>query len=389
VVRGNLAKELKPTRNSEKAKKREGEGVLSKDFDEKKKRKKKGELIAEAMNRGMLNFTPEMIFEKMVSNYKLAEQLLGKNIIREISDFSNDYIEKNIRIPEFQKEILKRINKNIEELKRDGFLDKESMINDSGIELSLIEDYLKNLEKSKLLPSSGERQHKKIRGFDIKAVSPNRKELFKDLILTKTVHNALKREHKSIEEKDIVWAERKRKANMEIIFALDTSASMRGKKIYYSKMAALGLSYWAIRHSDKVGLINFSKEIESVIEPTQDFKRIAMAIAKVLPKGQTDISLPMEECSKIVRHNEEKELIMISDAMHTSSRNSEKAVIDSAYKARDIGLRVSIVGISLKEDGRRLARRICDITGGHLYDIKLVKDIPVVVIADYLNERYN
>jgi Mg-chelatase subunit ChlD len=370
----------------ENSKKRDSEGLLNQETEEPKK-EREGNLITQAVNHGVTNFTPDLIFERLVSDYKVAEQMYGPEIIRELSDFDPNYVKKNINIPEFQKEIKKRIRKNVEELKKDEILDKDGNITDAGIELSLIQSYLEELDNMKLLPSYGERQHKRILGFNTKTKISNKKERYRDVILPKTIHRTLRRNHSEIDERDIVWAERKKKANIEIIFALDTSASMKGKKIQYSKMAGVGLAYWATSHSDKVGLINFSKELEVIVKPTKEFSRIAIAISKVSPGGQTDISLPIEKACKMVDKGDEKELIIISDALHTSSKTSEKRVIESVYNARDKGLRVSIIGIHINKKGRDLAKQITDITDGHLYEVKVIKDIPTIVISDYVRMR--
>ncbi len=367
-------------------KNRDSEGLLDKEAQE-PEREQTGNLITEAINLGHTNFTPDMIFERLVSDYKVAEQMYGPKIIRELSEFDPNYVKKNINIPEFQKELEKKIRKNVEALKKGDIIDKNGNVTDKGIELSLVESYLRELDNMKLLPSYGERQHKRIRGFNTKTEISNKKERYKDVIIPKTIHKTLRRAHSSINENDIVWAERKKKANMEIIFALDTSASMKGQKIKYSKMAGIGLSFWATSHSDKVGLINFSKEVEEVVKPTTDFSQIAMAISKVSPSGQTDISLPINKACNMVERGNEKELMLISDALHTSSDTSEERLIKSIYKARDNGLKISIIGIHLNKKGKELARKITNITEGHLYEVKVIKDLPTIVISDYARMR--
>jgi Mg-chelatase subunit ChlD len=89
----------------------------------------------------------------------------------------------------------------------------------------------------------------------------------------------------------------------------------------------------------------------------------------------------------MVDKGDEKELIIISDALHTSSKTSEKRVIESVYNARDKGLRVSIIGIHINKKGRDLAKQITNITDGHLYEVKVIKDIPTIVISDYVRMR--
>jgi len=76
----------------------------------------KGKLISEAINLGFSSFNPDMIFEKLVKDYRTAKNIFGERIIRQLSGYSPSYVEKNIHIPEFRKELLKRINRNVEKM---------------------------------------------------------------------------------------------------------------------------------------------------------------------------------------------------------------------------------------------------------------------------------
>ena len=72
-----------------------------------------GKLIEDAINQGMGAFTPDMMFEHIVKDYKMAEKLYGESIIRRLTGYNAEYVERNCRIPEFQRELKERIQEKI------------------------------------------------------------------------------------------------------------------------------------------------------------------------------------------------------------------------------------------------------------------------------------
>ena len=77
-----------------------------------------GKLIEDALNQGMGAFTPDMMFEQLVKNYKMAKKMFGESLIRRVSGYSPEYLEKNKGIPEFQRELKKRIQAKTDQLKK-------------------------------------------------------------------------------------------------------------------------------------------------------------------------------------------------------------------------------------------------------------------------------
>ena len=57
-----------------------------------------GRLISESVTQGIGSLTPDMIFQNLIKDYKLAKKLYGETIIRELTGYSPNYIEKNIDI---------------------------------------------------------------------------------------------------------------------------------------------------------------------------------------------------------------------------------------------------------------------------------------------------
>src|SRR3989339_1548455 len=105
VVRGNFPAEVKEFSKAE-----EIQGSLSfQDLEDKfmhsvlennKKAIDEGKLISDAINQGMGSFTPDVMFEQLVKNYSIAKQIYGESLIRLVSGYEPDYVNKNIGIPE-------------------------------------------------------------------------------------------------------------------------------------------------------------------------------------------------------------------------------------------------------------------------------------------------
>ena len=60
-----------------------------------------GKLLGESINQNLSSFVPDLIFRNLVNDYKLAKQLYGEFIIRKLTGYDPRFVEKNLKIPEF------------------------------------------------------------------------------------------------------------------------------------------------------------------------------------------------------------------------------------------------------------------------------------------------
>ncbi|MBI2652261.1 VWA domain-containing protein [Candidatus Woesearchaeota archaeon] len=242
-----------------------------------------GKLISDAINQGMSSFSPDLMFEQLVKNYTIAKQIYGESIIRIASGYEPDYIKKNIGIPEFQKDLKERIQQKIEEFKEQGFLHKDNSLSEKGIELASLVLYFEELDK--IVPKGviGEKISRKPFVYGEKENSRLYKkgDRYRDIALKKSVKLAVRRGHNYFGNKDLQVYEKQSKGQTYIIYALDASGSMKGKKIEACKKAGIALAYKAINEKDKVGLIVFGSEVKEIIEPTADFTRLLKEITKI------------------------------------------------------------------------------------------------------------
>lgn len=348
----------------------------------------KGKLIADSINQGMQSFTPDLIYQQLVKNYSMAKHIYGPSLIKFVTGYNADYISKNISIPEFRKELKLRIEKNIESLKDEGFLDPDSNISEKGFELASLVMYFEELDKIAPKGILGEKIRKKASVYGAKESSRAYKkgDRYRDIAIKQSAKLAIRRGHRALDQKDLQVFERQSRGQNCIIYALDASGSMKGKKIDACKRAGIALAYKAIHEKDKVGLIVFGAEIKMAIEPTNDFAFLLRNIAAARASRQTDFRATLKKAIEIFPNDDAaKHLILITDAMPTIGEEPEKDTINEVSMARNKGITISLIGINLDEKGKKLAEKIVELGNGKLYVIKDAEDVDKIVLEDYYN----
>jgi len=352
-----------------------------------KKKIEEGKLISEAINLGLSSFMPDMIFEKLVKDYKIAKNIMGERIIRQITGYDPSYVEKNIHIPEFRKELLKGINKNVEKLKHEKLIDKENSITENAIELASLTLYFEELDK--LIPKGilGEKLSKKSDRYGVKQdVRPFRKDRYKDIAIKSSVKNAIRRGHKKLIPDDLKTYERQAKGRSYIIYALDASGSMRGEKINQCKKAGIALAFKAIDENDRVGLIAFGSDVKTEVMPTDDFMLLLKEITKISASQETNIAMTLHKSFNMFPEgNITKHVILLTDALPTTGNEPYKDTIDAVSSAKNHGITISLIGVNLDKKGKKLAERIVEVGQGRLYTIKTLKNIDRIILEDYYN----
>jgi len=345
-----------------------------------------GKLISDVINQGMSSFTPDLMFEQLVKNYTLAKQIYGESIIRLVSGYEPDYVKKNIGIPEFQRELKEKIQERIKELKDEGFVEKDNSLSEKGIELASLVLYFEELDK--IVPKGivGEKISKKsfIYGEKENSRLYKKGDRYRDIALKKSVKLALRRGHTAFDGKDLQVFEKQSKGQTYIIYGLDASGSMKGKKIEACKKAGIALAYKAINEKDKVGLIVFGSEIKEVVEPTSDFTRLLKEITRIKASKETDIAATIRKAIEIFpSENITKHLILITDALPTKGDEPEKLTLEEVSMARSSGITISLIGINLDEKGRKFAEKIIQIGEGRLYVARNLENVDEIVLEDY------
>jgi len=347
------------------------------------------ELIQEATNRSIGAFTPDMLYASMTKNFSIAKQLLGAKLIRLLTGYDPNYIEKNLKIPEFRKELQKALYDNISKLKDDNLLDSEGIITDKGAELGAIV-LVKELDKFIAKDKIGEKVNKKASHYGEKASTRmfRHGDRYKDLNIKRSVHMAIKRQHKNLHVHDLVTSEREGRGKVSIIFALDASASMKGQKIETCKKAGITLAYKAIQDKDDVGLVIFGSDIKNAIPPTRDFSTLLNSMSRIKASRQTDFAGMIAKSVELFpATGETKHLVILTDALPTVGKEPERETLQAVSAARGAGITISLIGVQLDKAGIKLAKEITQIGEGRFSLVKDLGTVGQIVLEDYYAVR--
>lgn len=356
-------------------------------LDADKDKIEEGDILNDAMNQGMSSFTPDMMFDQMVKNYNLAKNIYGEKILRKLSGYDPNYIEKNINIPEFQREVKSKISEKVKKMKKDGLLDKENKITSEGTKLATLVLYRQELDKLKPKGLQGPMQHEK-RSFhgisdDVENFSKGKR--YRDIALKQSVKTAIRRGHSSLQMEDLKAFTRKSKGKINIIYAIDSSGSMKGAKIDKTKRAGVALAFKSIEEKNKVGIIIFGEKVEKKIDITTDFMKIVTELTDIKASKETNLIAPIKEAIEMFPHNKDStnHLILLTDALPNLGDDPQKQVLEMAGLAANRKITISLVGMNLDREGEKLARQIVEIGQGKLYIAKETDDIDKLVLEDY------
>ncbi len=346
----------------------------------------KGKMIEESMSQGLGMFTPDIFMDKLTKNYSMAKKLFGETFIQRLSGYNPKYIEKNIKVPEFQKELKKKIDEKVQKMKQEGLLDENLDITDKGIELASLTLYISELDN--LMPRGyfGEKMHKEpdIHGVKEDIKNYRKGDRYRDISIKKSVKKAVRRSHSDLHPDDLMSHYRQSKGTIEIIYGIDASASMKGLKLSAAKKAGVALAYNAVGEHDKVGIIVFGEDIKSELHPTTDFGVLLKAIVAIKAHGQTDFALTIKKSTDLFSYeNVTKHLILLTDALPTAGEMPEKETIEAVSFAAAHEITVSVVGLDLDKAGLKLVQKIVEIGKGKLYIVKELDDLDKIILEDY------
>ncbi|MFT4304473.1 MAG: vWA domain-containing protein [Candidatus Woesearchaeota archaeon] len=345
-----------------------------------------GKLIMDALNNSIGTFNPDLMFESIVSNFKQAKEIYGEKLIREVSGYDNEYIERNRKIPEFKKELKNKISSKISELRKSELIDKDFEITEKAISLSAIVMYMEELDKLKVFGSDGKKDNNIVNKINKKGqIMPYKKgSRYKDINLRSSIKTAIRRNHQNLKIEDLKIEDKDSKGKIKIIYAIDASASMKGKKIEMAKKAGIALSFNACNDKNEVGLIVFGDEIKDELKPTNNFKLILNQIAKIKPSRQTNIAKSIERAYELFDNNNlTKHLIIITDAMPTTGDDPINETIKECFNAYKQNITTSIIGIDLDKEGIKTSKKISEAGNGRLHLINDTNNLDILILEEY------
>jgi Mg-chelatase subunit ChlD len=345
-----------------------------------------GRIIQDAINNNISSFSPDLMIENLVKDFQQAKKMYGESIIRLLSGYNSSYVEKNIKLPEFQRELKKKINEKLHELRDKKLLTKENTVTEKGIELASLVLYVEEIDN--LLPTGifGEKMHKKkyIYGDPTDINNYRKGSLYRNIAVRSSIKVAARRKHSDILLEDLRTYQRHQKGSVYIIYAIDASGSMKGKKIATAKKAGIALAYKATEELDKVGLLVFGKEIVSEVQPTTNFMELLKTITTIKSSSETNFTAMIERAIELFPvFSTTKHLLILSDALPTYGENPIKETLNACEKALQNSITISVIGIDLDKQGEKLAENIVQITNGKLYAVKNLEELDQIVLQDY------
>lgn len=343
-------------------------------------------IIKDSINQSLNSFTPDMMFEQFVKNYKMAKQIFGDKLIRQMTGYDEKYVEKNIRIPEFQRDIKQKMQEKYELLQDQGLLNKYGEMTEKGIELAAVEMYVEELDSLQAHGLLGERLWEKQAqyGAPMDVRDFHKGDRYKDIALRRTLKTAVRRQHAKLQKEDMKMFTREAKGKVDIIYALDASGSMKGAKIETCKKAGVALAFKALQEKDEVGLIVFGQKIQTAIAPCSDFGLLLKEITRVQATKETDLARCMMKAMELFPHHEAtKHLLLLTDAMPTVGKEPLKASLEAAEKAAAAGITVSVIGIKLDATARKFAEQLVEIGKGKFYVVENLEELDKIVLMDY------
>lgn len=339
-------------------------------------------LITEIMGTGSAPFTPDMILAEMVKNYRNAERLFGRRLIRAFSGYDAGYVKKNINISEFRKELKKRSRSLTLKMKEEGLVEKGEYTEKALLiaALSMLDDELKRLESlgygksNKRFVKEGE--FKEYRGFTMN-------DRFRDMAFKQSIKMMARRGHKTLIPEDLKVKVKDDKEEVDIVLCVDSSASMKGEKIEKAKKAALALAYTTNLRGDSLGIVEFNSRSVGV-PPGGSFTDIIKWIASIQARGQTNIAEAMYRAiSLLKKENGMKHIIMVTDALATAGQSPVEDALNAVYKIKAEQINLSIIGISLDKEGEKAARKMVEIGSGRLYSLNDASNLDVLLLEEY------
>ncbi len=373
---------------------KESSGVMDSDeglshslIEGNKERIQQGVLLDASLNQGIYAFNPEMMFENLVKDFSNAEKIYGESMLRASTGFDSKTLKKNIRFPEFQRELKKKLKQAEAALKDEGFVDDQGIISERGFNLASAVLYMHELDDLRT-KGLGERKSKKVMIYGERENTRGyrRHDRYRDIALKSSIRKALRRGHDKLTSDDLMVFERDDRGKIYVVYCLDASGSMKGKKIDLCKRAGVALAYKAIEEMDRVGLVIFGDKIEDFVHPTNDFSQFVRAITRIKAKKQTDIALTIERAIEIFpKENVTKHMVLITDAAPNVGDDPDKNTLNLVERAANLGITISLIGIELGDDGLELAKKIVDIGKGRLYIVKDLENLDRIVLQDYYN----
>ena len=327
------------------------------------------------------NFIPDLFFEKMIKNFRSVKKEFSAKIIREVTNYDPDFLENNLKFKEFEDEVKNNVNKKVSELKQKKMLDDNFKITKEALNIlkinlmktqeKRIKSHINSLEKKK--SNYGE-------VVEYKTYSSNDK--FKDINIRKSIKQAIKNSHDSIQMSDLNVSIKKSSQRKDVFFVVDSSVSMKNK-IKMVKRVGASLILGSNGKDMRLGLIEFNNKVESSIGLTTNFDLILDELVNIKIQNDTDIFKVLEEVEGGFKNNQNKKIVVLmTDFLPTIGENDR--LLNKFYSLTQSEITFYLIGIDLDKEGKRLAKEIQMINKGKLYLVSSNSDVDIKIFEEFI-----
>ena len=176
------------------------------------------------------------------------------------------------------------------------------------------------------------------------------------------------------------------KLPLNVILALDTSASVLGEPLDHLRGASLALLE-RLEPEDQAALVTFCHEVRLREPLTRDVDRVRRALAQIEPLGETAVVDGSYAAVVLGDTDLGRDLVIVfSDGVDTASWLREERVLDAARRSDVVVYGVSVRGADRPE----FLRELSELTGGGLLEVDSTRDLRAafVGILDEFRHRY-
>ena len=173
---------------------------------------------------------------------------------------------------------------------------------------------------------------------------------------------------------------------LNVILALDVSASVSGERLMHLQGAGLALLE-RLTGSDRAALLTFSHVVGLREELTLDIDRVREALGFVIPKGETAlVDATYAAMALGAPEGGRNLLILFSDGVDTASWLTPDSVLASARRSDVVVYGVAVRG----RTGSKFLRDLSELTGGGVFEVESTRDLSETFlrILDLFRQRY-
>ncbi|MFT4309302.1 MAG: vWA domain-containing protein [Candidatus Woesearchaeota archaeon] len=360
-----------------------GRGIANKP-DESDMERNDAMLLEEMTSHGIGTFQPDIMMQNLTQRYSHAEKLYGKKLISLATGYDSEYVKRNIRIPEFHKELEKRLKAKEKELGNKGLIEEGSLTDKAFVLATqvMLTEEIERMYKTSFNDSRGlERSDRGER----ESVKPYNNEKYHDIALRNTIRMSIKRSHSGINKEDIRAYQNISRPSREIVLAVDMSGSMKGEKIGKARRAFAALLAHSMSRQDDTGLLLFNTgRIAGHNVKTQREVMLRSLISNS-PHGKTSLGVAIMESIKLFSADSaSKHIMLVTDANPTQGANPYKHTIEAASMAKENNITVSFIAINPDKKSEEFATRIVEMTRGRFYKAH-ENSLGHIMLEDYEN----